>query len=134
MKYTVDESLANFKFWSGAEDRAKNLTYSELEQLDGVIRQAKAERTVSDTLVAAAAIDAVKIIKDANSVIKGGGDVVNQAKQILDTTKAAQSLLKKRSAVSKMLKSATKEYEKTRNIGDPTKEAKDAALADIQPN
>lgn len=37
MKYTVDESLANFKFWSGAEDRAKNLTHSELEQLDDVL-------------------------------------------------------------------------------------------------
>ena len=37
MKYTVDESLTNFKFWSGAEDRAKNLTYSELEQLDDVL-------------------------------------------------------------------------------------------------
>ena len=89
---------------------------AKLEQLDGVIRQAKAERTVSDTLVAAAAIDAVKIIKDANSVIKGGGDVVAQAKQILDTTKAAQTLLKQRSAVSKMLKTATKEYEKTRKV------------------
>lgn len=37
MTYTKDESLTNFEFWSGAADRAKLLTYSELEQLDNIV-------------------------------------------------------------------------------------------------
>ena len=34
MKYACEENLTNFKFWSGAEDRAKALTYNELNKLD----------------------------------------------------------------------------------------------------
>ena len=37
MTYIKEESLTNFKFWSGAKDRAKLLTYSELEQLNELL-------------------------------------------------------------------------------------------------
>lgn len=37
MQYIRDESLTNFEFWSGAKDKAKLLTYSELEELDNLI-------------------------------------------------------------------------------------------------
>ncbi|MBR4407422.1 MAG: hypothetical protein IKT27_03815 [Clostridia bacterium] len=37
MQYVVDESLTNFKFWSGAADNAKLLEYSELQELDEVL-------------------------------------------------------------------------------------------------
>lgn len=37
MVYQVDESLANFKFWSGAKDNADLLTYDELQQLDDIL-------------------------------------------------------------------------------------------------
>ena len=38
MQYIKDESLTNFEFWSGAKDRAKLLTYSELEELDDLLQ------------------------------------------------------------------------------------------------
>ena len=38
MQYIRDESLTNFEFWSGAKDRAKLLTYSELEELDNLLQ------------------------------------------------------------------------------------------------
>lgn len=34
MKWIVEDKLVNFKFWSGAADNAKLLTYSELEELE----------------------------------------------------------------------------------------------------
>lgn len=34
MKYYVEESLTQFKFWSGGADRANQLTYDELDRLD----------------------------------------------------------------------------------------------------
>lgn len=37
MIYIKKESLTNFKFWGGAVDRAKLLTYSELEKLDEIL-------------------------------------------------------------------------------------------------
>lgn len=40
MTYTCDESIVNFKFWSGAKDRAATLTYEQLELLDDLIPEA----------------------------------------------------------------------------------------------
>lgn len=37
MRWIVDDSMTNFKFWSGGEDRAKMLEYSELEELDSAL-------------------------------------------------------------------------------------------------
>lgn len=37
MVYQVDESLTNFKFWSGAKDNVDLLTYDELQQLDDIL-------------------------------------------------------------------------------------------------
>lgn len=110
---------------SGDEERLRNL--------DAVVKRAKTERLVSDGIVAAAAVDVVKIIKDAGSGIKSGGDLADQFQQIMDTAKAAQQLLKVRSDVSSMLKTATKNYEKTRKIGEPSKEEKKAAEQSIRP-
>lgn len=48
MKYIVDKPLTSFEFWSGAADRAKALTYSELEQLDDMLPELLGEEA-SDT-------------------------------------------------------------------------------------
>lgn len=37
MQWIVEDSLTNFDFWSGAKDRANQLTYSELQELDDVL-------------------------------------------------------------------------------------------------
>lgn len=37
MVYKVDDSLTNFKFWSGAATNVELLTYDELEQLDDIL-------------------------------------------------------------------------------------------------
>jgi len=39
MQWIVDDSLANFPFWSSAADRAKMLTHSELQELDELLSQ-----------------------------------------------------------------------------------------------
>lgn len=96
----------------------------ELQQLDAAVKTSKLMRMTSDVFVGAAAMDAVKIIKDAGDGIKSAGDAANTCKQILNTTKAAKELLDVRSGVSKMLGSITKEYEKTRKIEVSNEEAK----------
>ena len=37
MKYVCEDSLNNFKFWSGGKDTADVLTYEELETLDSLL-------------------------------------------------------------------------------------------------
>lgn len=37
MKYVCEDSLYNFKFWSGGKDTADVLTYEELETLDSLL-------------------------------------------------------------------------------------------------
>lgn len=37
MKYTCEESLTNFSFWSGAVSRVETLTYEQLERLDDIL-------------------------------------------------------------------------------------------------
>lgn len=49
MKYYVDDSLNNFKFWSGAVDNAKELTYDEMQQLDDILPEYFGEEPPSDT-------------------------------------------------------------------------------------
>ena len=51
MKYTAEESLTPFKFWSEGKDRARMLTYSELEALDSWIEELFADKPggASDT-------------------------------------------------------------------------------------
>lgn len=49
MKYYVDDSLTNFKFWSGAVDNAKELTYDEMQQLDDILPEYFGEEPPSDT-------------------------------------------------------------------------------------
>lgn len=49
MKYYVEENLTNFKFWSGAADRAKDLTYDELDKLDDILPEYLGGEEISDT-------------------------------------------------------------------------------------
>lgn len=49
MKYYVDSSLANFKFWSGAENNVNELTHDEMEQLDDILPEYFGEEPPSDT-------------------------------------------------------------------------------------
>lgn len=51
MIYRVNESLADFKFWSGAADRVKLLTYSELEELDSIIQDMFGEQIPTETQI-----------------------------------------------------------------------------------
>ena len=37
MKVTSEMSLTNFELWGGAKDRAKMLTYEELEEIGNVL-------------------------------------------------------------------------------------------------
>lgn len=37
MKLYKEESLSNFKFWSGAKDRAEKLTSNELDQIESML-------------------------------------------------------------------------------------------------
>ena len=49
MKWIVEDSLTNFKFWSGAVDNAKLLEYSELQELDDALPDLFGERTPTQT-------------------------------------------------------------------------------------
>jgi hypothetical protein len=40
MKIYTETSLTNFKFWSGAKDTVKYLTYDELEQIESILEDA----------------------------------------------------------------------------------------------
>lgn len=51
MKYIVEESLTNFRFWAGAKDRAAMLTYDELEQVGDYLEQLGGEEPLTDTQV-----------------------------------------------------------------------------------
>ena len=37
MKYTVEESLRNFQFWSGAKDTAEQLTEEQFDQIESIL-------------------------------------------------------------------------------------------------
>lgn len=39
MKYTVEESLRNFKFWSGGKDRADNCSPEELDSIEEFLEE-----------------------------------------------------------------------------------------------
>lgn len=49
MVYKVDDSLTNFKFWSGAATNAEQLTYDELEQLDDILPEYFGEELPTQT-------------------------------------------------------------------------------------
>lgn len=51
MKYIVEESLTNFRFWAGAKDRAAMLTFSELEQVEDYLDELGGEETLTDTQI-----------------------------------------------------------------------------------
>ena len=48
MKYTVDESLRNFNFWSGAKDTANALTLEQIDTIESILEDCMGEE-VSDT-------------------------------------------------------------------------------------
>lgn len=37
MKITTEQSLSNFNFWSGAKDNAKELTFSQLNEVESIL-------------------------------------------------------------------------------------------------
>lgn len=51
MKWIVEDSLTNFKFWSGGADRAKMLEYSELQELDDALPELFGDDTPTDTQI-----------------------------------------------------------------------------------
>ena len=51
MKYYVEDSLSNFKFWSGAVDRAKLLTVEQLDTIEQILIDIEPEDGWSDTAI-----------------------------------------------------------------------------------
>ena len=52
MRYIVEESLSDFKFWSGAKDRAYVLTKKEFDQVEDVLNlEAEAGRELTDDYI-----------------------------------------------------------------------------------
>ena len=37
MKITTEQSIANFKFWSGAKENASELTFSQLNEVESIL-------------------------------------------------------------------------------------------------
>lgn len=51
MKYVVEESLRNFRFWSGAKENAAQLTLEQLDQLEEELEQIYSEGELTDTQI-----------------------------------------------------------------------------------
>ncbi len=51
MKYTVEESLRNFKFWSGGKDRAVNCSDEELDRIEEFLEETAPEEGWTDTAI-----------------------------------------------------------------------------------
>lgn len=51
MKYYVEESLSNFKFWSGAKDRADLLTSEQLDTVEQILEEMEPADGWSDTAI-----------------------------------------------------------------------------------
>ncbi len=51
MKYYVEESLSNFKFWSGGKDRADLLTCEQLDQVEQMLEEIEPAEGWSDTAI-----------------------------------------------------------------------------------
>ena len=49
MKYLVEESLANFDFWSGAKQTADELTYKDFEEIEGILECSNTGDYMTDT-------------------------------------------------------------------------------------
>jgi len=39
MKITTEQSIANFKFWSGAKSNASELTFSQLNEIESILEE-----------------------------------------------------------------------------------------------
>ena len=39
MKITTEQSIANFKFWSGAKSNAAELTFSQLNEVESILEE-----------------------------------------------------------------------------------------------
>ena len=51
MKYYVEESLSNFKFWSGGQDRAKLLSDEQFDIVEQMLEEIAPEEGWSDTAI-----------------------------------------------------------------------------------
>lgn len=51
MKYTVEDSLSNFKFWSGGKDRADKCSASELDSIEEFLEEIEPEDGWTDTAI-----------------------------------------------------------------------------------
>ena len=50
MKYTVEQSLRNFQFWSGAKDTAEQLTEEQFDQIESVLEDCYPDE-ITDTQI-----------------------------------------------------------------------------------
>ncbi len=51
MRYTVEESLRNFKFWSGGKDRADNCSPEELDSIEAFLEETEPFDGWTDTAI-----------------------------------------------------------------------------------
>ena len=103
----------------------------KLKQIDAAVKEANAERLLSDTMASVAATEATKIVTSTLKALKNPGELANQIDPIVKTAKEVQNLLKVHSELSKALSTATKEYRAQRGIKDPSKKELKAAQEDI---
>lgn len=51
MRYTVEDSLRNFQFWSGGKDRADKCSSSELDEIESFLEEIEPEDGWTDTAI-----------------------------------------------------------------------------------
>lgn len=51
MKYTVEDNLSNFKFWSGGKDRADKCSVNELDSIEDFLQEIEPEDGWTDTAI-----------------------------------------------------------------------------------
>ena len=92
----------------------------KLREIDALIDAANHQRAVSDSIGVIAGLQAVMILKD---VFSGGFENMAALSTFIQTAQDAQSILKARSKLSKLIKNVTKEYRENRGQKDPDKKA-----------
>lgn len=51
MRYYVEESLRNFKFWSGGKDTADALSYEQIDTIESMLEDIYPDGEISDTQI-----------------------------------------------------------------------------------
>jgi hypothetical protein len=79
MTVTYELSLPSFKFWSGAADNAKQLSYSQLEELENVLEDYFGTDQVSETDINDAFwFDFENLVSFIGLTVNEDGDIIDE--------------------------------------------------------